>query len=222
MRPSHRSRGTGAPGVVALVAAYDRSPRTTDDISDHCPDVDSASEQHRRTSSITATNPSPDQRVRGSSPWRRTIFAWSARCCTPGGRDPRDQVTANSLRTRLSPPRTARPAPRRRMCPCAAGGSPLSVAVVVELGHPPEVDLVNRVADDVECVLGHWSRADELVLIEGPSSWQVVVDHLAHLGAQTFLIEICALCCAPARAQPRSHPILDRVPTGGGGPCRSQ
>src|SRR3954447_5668797 len=60
---------------------------------------------------------------------------------------------------------------------------PRSVAVVVILGHPPKVDLVNDVADDVECVLGNWSRADELVLVEGPSSWEVVVDHLAHLGA---------------------------------------
>jgi hypothetical protein len=58
-----------------------------------------------------------------------------------------------------------------------------SVAVVVILGHPPEVDLVDGVADDVECVLGNWSRADELVLFEGPSSREVVVDHLAHLGA---------------------------------------
>ena len=102
------------------------------------------------------------------------------------------------------------------------GDSRLSVAVVIILGHPPEVDLVNGVADDVESVLGNWSRADELVLFEGPSSWEVVVDRLAHLGRQTFLIEICALCCAPARTQPRSHPILDRVPTRGGGPCRSQ
>ena len=98
----------------------------------------------------------------------------------------------------------------------------LSVAVVVILGHPPEVDLVDNVADTGESVLGNWSRADELVLFEGPSSWEVVVDHLAHLRAETFLIEICTLCCTPARTQPRSHPILDRVPTRGGGPCRSQ
>jgi hypothetical protein len=59
----------------------------------------------------------------------------------------------------------------------------LSVAVVVILGHPPEVDLVDNVADTGETVLGNWSRADELVLFEGPSSWEVVVDHLAHLRA---------------------------------------
>src|SRR5690348_14795368 len=101
-------------------------------------------------------------------------------------------------------------------------GYPLSVAVVVILGHPPEVDLLNGVADDVECVLGNRSRTDELVLFEGPSSWEVVVDHLAHLGAETFLIEICALCCAPARTQLRLYPILDGVPTGGSDPCRSR
>ena len=60
---------------------------------------------------------------------------------------------------------------------------PGSVAVVVILGHPPEVDLVDNVADDGESVLGDWSRADELVLFEGPTSWEVVVHHLAHLRA---------------------------------------
>ena len=59
----------------------------------------------------------------------------------------------------------------------------LSVAVVVILGHPPEVDLVDNVADTRESVLGNWSRAGELVLVEGPSSWEVVVDHLADLRA---------------------------------------
>jgi hypothetical protein len=56
------------------------------------------------------------------------------------------------------------------------------------LGAPTAAKSIssNEVADHVECVPGKWHPADELVLLEGPSTREIVVDHLAHLGTETY------------------------------------
>ena len=60
--------------VAVMVDAYNRSPHTPATAVDNRSEARTVADQHRDVSPIMAKHVSPDQRVRGSSPWRRTIL----------------------------------------------------------------------------------------------------------------------------------------------------
>jgi hypothetical protein len=73
--------------VAVKVDAYDRSPHPTATTGDDRSEPQTAADQHRDVSQITVTNPSPDKRDRGSSPWRRTISPGHWFVASPNCRD---------------------------------------------------------------------------------------------------------------------------------------
>lgn len=112
-------------------------------------------------------------------------YSMSPRTCpgpSPGGDDDGSAYARRPIDAYARRPIDGHRKPTPRQPPPAAP-RPFSVAVVVVLSQPPEVDLVNGVADDVECILGNGNGPDELVLVKGLASWQVAVDHLTHLSA---------------------------------------